>query len=378
MYDVIIIGGNLSGSTAAINAAEKGLKVAIIERHKKPFSPPHCGEAISHVTADLIKIHERKCPKNMIREIDIKITKFNKYTIKASKDKIYIIDRNFLEKDLLKEAEKKNVDLYLGRRMVKYNPPNEIIMDNNKKIQVKIIIDASGISCIIGKQIDINNKLNPEQIGLCIQSRVQSKFDPKKMYMWWGEPYGPFGYSWLFPINDELANIGIGVTGGQEIDLNDLLQKYIKKMTDGDYKIIHTFRACEPLCKPLDKIVINNIMFVGDAARLVDPASGAGIQNAIFSGTLAGLTAVGYLSGKIESLNIYEKLMKNKTNRIRRTYKNKSKLTTTKKFNKAFNKLFYTINLFNRIIPNFYQNQITRMLKKDVKRVEYLKKKINN
>ena len=69
--------------------------------------------------------------------------------------------------------------------------------------------------------------------------------------------------------------------------------------------------------------------------------------------------------------------MKNKTNRIRRTYKNKSKLTTSKKYNKAFNRLFYTINIFGKIIPNFYQNQITRMLKKDVKRIEFIKKIIN-
>ena len=59
MYDIIIIGGNLSGSTAAINAVKKGLKVAIIERHKEPFTPPHCGEAIYHITAKLIKIYER-------------------------------------------------------------------------------------------------------------------------------------------------------------------------------------------------------------------------------------------------------------------------------------------------------------------------------
>jgi digeranylgeranylglycerophospholipid reductase len=258
--------------------------------------------------------------------------------------------------------------------MVKFNPPTEIIMDNNKKIQGKIIIDASGISCIIGKTIGINTKLKPEQIGVCNQSRVQSKFNTKKMHMWWGEPYAPFGYSWLFPINNQLANIGIGVIGGQNIDLKILLKKYIKKMTDDNYKIINTFRACEPMYKPLDKLAINNIMFIGDAARLVDPATGAGIQNAIYSGTLAGLTAAGYIKGELKSLDIYEKLMKNKTNRIRRTYRKKSRLTTSKKYNQSFNRLFYSINILNSINPYFYQNQITRMLKKDVKRIEYLKK----
>ena len=39
MFDVIVIGGNLAGASAAINAAEKGANVALVERHKEPFSP---------------------------------------------------------------------------------------------------------------------------------------------------------------------------------------------------------------------------------------------------------------------------------------------------------------------------------------------------
>ena len=375
MYDIIIIGGNLSGVIAAINAVKQGVKVAIIERHKKPLTPAHCGEAISHVTANILKIDNRKCPKNEIRKIRINITHSKEYTINLSKDKIYVIDRNYLENDLLKEAEEKNVDLFLGRRMIKFNPPNEIIMDNKRKIEGKIIIDASGISCIIGKQIGINNTLKPEDIGVCIQHRIQSKFNPNIMHMWWGEPYAPFGYAWLFPINKELSNIGIGIIGGQKLDIKNLLQKYTNLMTNKKYKIINSFRACEPMYKPLENIVINNVMFVGDSARLVDPASGAGIHNAVFSGTLAGLTAAGYLKGENKSLDIYQKLMQNKMKRIKKTYINKSKLTSTKKYNQSFNRLFSTINILNKIIPNFYQNQITNLLKKDIKKIEILNKK---
>jgi len=377
MYDIIIIGGNLSGAIAAVNAVKKGVKVALIERHNKPFSPSHCGEAISDVTANFLKINKRNCPKNEIREIKINITSSKKYTINLSENKIFVIDRNYLENDLLNEAKEKNVDLYLGRRMLKFNPPNEIIMDNNEKIDGKIIIDASGISCIIGKQIGINTKLKPEEIGVCIQSRIQSKYNPKRMYMWWGEPYAPFGYAWLFPINKELSNIGIGIIGGQKVDIKNLLKEYINLMTNKKYKTINTFRACEPMVKPLDNIVINNVMFVGDSARLVDPASGAGIHNAVFSGALAGLTAASYINGEIRSLNIYQKLMENKMNRIRKTYKNKCKLTSTSKYDKAFNRVFSTINILNKIIPNFYQRQITKMLGKDIKKIELLNKTLS-
>jgi flavin-dependent dehydrogenase len=202
---------------------------------------------------------------------------------------------------------------------------------------------------------------------------VESKFDAKKMFMWWHEPYAPFGYAWLFPINNRLANIGIGIPGRDNINIKNLLNKYINFMTNGDYKITKTFGACEPMTKPLDKLVENNIIFVGDAARLVDPASGAGIHNSVFSGALAGLIAADYINGKISSLDIFQDLMKNKINRIRRTYNNKIKLNTGDKFVKGFNRVFATISMLNKLFPNFYQGYIAKILNKDLKIIDLYK-----
>ena len=49
-----------------------------------------------------------------------------------------------------------------------------------------------------------------------------------------------------------------------------------------DYKIISTFKACVPTALPLRKLVKENVMIVGDAARLANPALGSGIWNAVF------------------------------------------------------------------------------------------------
>ena len=56
--------------------------------------------------------------------------------------------------------------------MKKLNPSGEVVLDNDEKITGKVIIDASGIVCIVGKQIGVETSLKPEDIGVCIQSRV--------------------------------------------------------------------------------------------------------------------------------------------------------------------------------------------------------------
>jgi len=374
VFDVVVIGGNLAGSLAAINAAENGVSVALVERHKKPFFPAHCGEAITDVTADLLNLDKMGCPKNEINEVIIKMSYYKEYHFKLSRNKIYIIDRNFLEHELLKKAKKSGVKLFLGKQVKKFNPPNEIILDDNEKIDGKVIIDASGIVCIIGKQIGVDTKLKPNDIGVCIQSRVQGHFEPNTIHMRFHEPYAPFGYTWLFPISEREANIGLGVPGGQKLDLKKLLDEYITHTIQGNYEITHTFRACEPLASPLNFLVKNNVMFVGDAARLVEPVTGAGIQNAVFSGILAGNIAAKYVLNEVSTLDVYQKAMGKKIRRIKKIYKQKNKLKTSEKYLKVISRVFAFLHFMNKIFPNFFQGSVAKTLKKDEKIIQKYKK----
>ena len=79
MYDVVVVGGNLAGATAAINAAHKDVKVAIIEKNKKPFSPAHCGEAIPKAVADYFKLDKIGCKYNNIKKVTVIDNYFSAY-----------------------------------------------------------------------------------------------------------------------------------------------------------------------------------------------------------------------------------------------------------------------------------------------------------
>lgn len=373
MYDIIIIGGNLSGASAAINAAKKGAKCALVERHKEPFLPAHCGEGIADVIGDFLELDNIKCAKNQIGSITISLSNLKKYNFKLVKHKVLIINRNCLEKNLLKKAEKNGATLFIGNSMKDFKPPNNVILDNNEKLKGKIIIDATGIGCLVGNKIGINTKLKPEDVGVCIQSRVKGSFNANTVHLWYHRPYAPFGYAWLFPIDNATANIGLGIPGGQKIDLQKVLTEYIQYETDGNFEILSTFRSCVPSATPLDELVKDNVMFVGDAARLANSATGAGIHNAIISGSLAGCIAAKYIKSELQSLEIYQSEMKKILSRLTKTYKNKTKLTTDKKFLSAYKKAFSTLNVANSLLPGFFQNYVAKTLLKDLDILEKYK-----
>jgi digeranylgeranylglycerophospholipid reductase len=373
MFDVIVIGGNLAGASAAINAAEKGVNVALVERHKEPFSPAHCGEGIADITAGLLELDKINCPKNEIKLVQINVSTFKEYSFKLKTHKIFIIDRNYLEKSLLEKARKKGVTLVLGVGMKDFKPPNDVILDNEEIIRGNVIIDASGIACQVGRRIGLNTHLKPKDIGVCIQSRVKSNFNNQIQKMWFHTPYAPFGYAWVFPKSNTLANIGLGIPGGQKVDLDELLKSYIHFVTGGNYTVLSTFRSCVPSMIPLQPLVKDNIMFIGDAARLVDAATGAGIHHAICSGNLAGCIAAKYVQGMLPSLDIYETEMQNKISRLTRTYYNKSKLTTDEKFISAYKKAWSMLSVINKIFPNFFQGYVAKVLRKDIALLEKYK-----
>ncbi len=365
MFDVVVIGGNLAGASAAINAAEKGVNVAVIERRKEPFSPAHCGEGIADVTGELLELDKINCPKNEINLVHVNVSNFKEYFFKLKTHKMFIIDRNYVEKRLLENAREKDVKLILGVGMSDFKPPNDVILDNKEIISGKVIVDASGIACQVGRRIGLNTRLKPQDIGICIQSRVQSNFNAKSNKIWFHKPYAPFGYAWVFPKSNTLANIGLGIPGGQNVDLDELLKNYINFITNGNYTVLSTFRSCIPSGSPLQPLVKDNVMFVGDAARLVDSATGSGIQNAIFSGSLSGCIAAKYVLGELPSLEIYQTEMQNKIKRFTRTYYNKSKLTTDQKYISAYKKAWTMLSIINKISPNFLQGYVAKVIRKD-------------
>jgi len=365
MFDVVIVGGNLAGVAAAINAAKKGVNVALIERNKEPFFPAHCGEAIDDVTAEWLDLEKMSCEKNEIKKVIVNISSLKKYTFNLKKHRLIIFDRNCVEKTLLNKADKLGVELIFERNMRDFKPPHEIVLDDTNMIKGKVIIDASGIACQIGRRIGVNIQLRPEDIGVCIQSRVQSTFDPDTIRTWFHKPYAPFGYAWVFPINESMANIGIGIPGGQKVDLNILLKNYIDDLISSRYKIIHTFRACVPSASPLSPVVKDNVMIVGDAARLASSALGGGIENAIFSGGLAGKIAANYVHGKISSLEPYKDLMRSKILTLKKMYKRKTKLTTNKKFINSYQLGFTILSLINKLVPTLLENHVAKTIERD-------------
>ncbi|MFQ5447584.1 MAG: NAD(P)/FAD-dependent oxidoreductase [Saprospiraceae bacterium] len=105
------------------------------------------------------------------------------------------------------------------------------------------------------------------------------------------------GYFWIFPLPGGLANVGLGMRSDhishQRFNLTKKLQEVIEKNEHLRPRFQNATRMSKitgyglPLGSKKQRISGSHFMLVGDAAHLIDPLSGEGTGNAIYSGFIA-------------------------------------------------------------------------------------------
>jgi len=118
----------------------------------------------------------------------------------------------------------------------------------------------------------------------------------------------PGGYAWLFP-KGKLANLGLGADRRFEPDLKAALERlHAKLVRQGRVgaDVLQRTGGAIPVGGLREKLHRKNTLFVGDAAGLTHPITGAGIAAAVLSGERAGLAAAEYIAGNQCALDAYD------------------------------------------------------------------------
>lgn len=109
------------------------------------------------------------------------------------------------------------------------------------------------------------------------------------------------GYFWIFPMPGGRVNVGVGILSDVIREKKINLRESMLKAIENNKTISKRFANAKLIGKiqgwglPMstEKLPVSgdNFMLVGDAATLIDPFSGEGIGNALFSGMLAAKAA---------------------------------------------------------------------------------------
>ncbi len=298
-YDVIVIGGGPAGSMAARFAATGGASTLLVEKHPVIGQPLCCGEAISTTgLTDLVELKD-----SWINSV---IHKAKMYGPEGVKAKIlhpnagYVLDRRIFDNDLAKMAEEAGAEVRTEVDIVdlvyvdnKITGVKAISDGKSFDIEAKVVIAADGVESTIARRAGIDSHLKPAGIHSACQYLLDDlEIEKDTIEFHFGNDVAPGGYVWVFPKGPDSANVGLGICPAKSSKVNALsyLNKFIESRFER-YTIVKRMTGGVPTYMPDMPLYKDNLLIVGDAARLIDSLTGAGIALALLSGKIAGETA---------------------------------------------------------------------------------------
>ena len=288
-YDIVIIGAGPAGSSAALAAARKGLRVLLVERKKAVGIPVRCAEYIPKALLGELPFSDRSFVVQLVEGMR---TILPDGTVRETRAPGLMIRRDWFDHLLSEAAVQEGAQLLLETRFLGVEDGEVVLKRTNKsfmKIKARIIIGADGPWSRVGKYMgsQVRRLVPAVQVKVALaypMDHTEVYFDPGI--------YG--GYAWLFPKGEE-ANAGLAVVGGTErsIPLRSALEWFLGMLKEnGRIKgQAYGLTAGWLPVKPVAASVKGNMMLAGDAAGQTHPITGAGVPQAVLCGAMAGAWA---------------------------------------------------------------------------------------
>jgi digeranylgeranylglycerophospholipid reductase len=305
--DIVVVGGGPGGSMASKYAALGGLDVIMLEKKAEIGSPLRCAEGVSKKW--LAEIGVEPDPKWICADMaGATIRSPGGYTFQLDESKAgsevgYVLERHMFDKTLAEQAAAAGAKIMMRtgctgviRKDGKLVGIKARSLGENIEIYAKCVVAADGFESQVARWAGIDTKLDPKDIDTCIQYRMTNiDIDPKYCEFVIGSE-APGGYIWIFPKGERKANVGIGVQVAKckhGADPKYYLDKFIEKderLRKG--QILEIVAGGVSTCPGMEDTTADNLVIVGDAARIIDPITGGGIAHACLTGMYAGKVLV--------------------------------------------------------------------------------------
>ncbi|MDP4224645.1 MAG: geranylgeranyl reductase family protein, partial [Bacteroidota bacterium] len=307
-FDVIISGAGPAGCTAALALGPSGLRIAIIEKERFPREKI-CGDGIPAYVPkvlDSINTEYKKAFEALPGKVEVDICRVispaNRILDLKFSECGYICKRSVFDSFLFGLVNRlSNITVFQETRVQDVVIGDHVVSVTTDKegiLKAKIIIGCDGATSITRRKLT-NRGIDPRHCSSAVRAYFRDVEDipPQTLELHFVRELLP-GYLWIFPMQDNVSNVGLGIPSAVVAKKKISLKKLLPAIIENNPILRDRFKNAEmigetwsyilPLGSRRASISGNRFMLCGDAASLINPASGAGIGQAMQSGRYAG------------------------------------------------------------------------------------------
>jgi len=307
MYDVIILGAGPAGTTCALSLHNSGLKIAVIDKESFPRDKI-CGDAIPGKTFKALRSLNPKWADELLQFTKAQsIQSGHFYTDNSLPLSIqwvlpaYNSKREDFDDYLVKLVQREtSTRFYFSQRVQKVQRETDdikVLLADGSELQASLLIGCDGANSVAKRIVRGNeDKVATTAVAVrayysdvqCTEKTGNDVFFSKSIYP---------GYVWIFPMGNNVYNVGCGYIQHPDAPMNQPLRSLMLELIEKHPDIAPKFKNAKqlsdvkgfslPLGTSERNISDERILLCGDAASLVDPIMGHGIDKAMWSGVLA-------------------------------------------------------------------------------------------
>ena len=303
-YDVAIVGGGPAGASCASFCAQAGLRVLVLEREIFPREKV-CGDCLNPACWDVLRRLDvaervRLLPHARLDRVEFIAVGGRSVAVDlpAGENAEIAVKRSLLDQLLLTRARELGAEVVHSATVTALNKSSSgawNLQTRGQDFSARAVIGADGRNSTVARICNLLPGPQRERVALQTHLPLPADFGNRVVLQ-----FLKGGYSGQAPVGDESLNVCL-VAGARGTDaLKDWATSRFEISRD------HPWRTITPLTRSPIHPAHSHLLFIGDAARVVEPFTGEGIYYALASGELAARALVRLQHGQNEATVLRE------------------------------------------------------------------------
>src|SRR5881275_1125243 len=296
LFDVAVIGGGPAGSVCAAFSAASGLRVVLIEREKFPREKV-CGDCLNPECWPILRrlgIDQcvRASPHGALDWVEF-ISVGDRHVridLPRGEEAEIAVKRSAFDSVLLERARKLGAEIREVSTLTSIEKSDSAwkltTTETATAFRARVLVAADGRNSTVARLLGLLPRFAKERVALQTHIPLPRGFGNRVVLQ-----LLPGGYSGQAPVNDSELNLCLV---GRPKSIRALQHWATQYFNLGSSQ---TWRTITPLMRSALPPARENVLFVGDAARVVEPFTGEGIFYALRSGELAAAAAKEMIRG---------------------------------------------------------------------------------